>query len=89
MTTPFCRGVYAQDQGPRGKAIDYRVPVEMGGVRIAPGDLATASASWSSLAQSNRRPSTALEKASTKNKVAVAIRQGMSAREAFDTFGVP
>jgi 4-hydroxy-4-methyl-2-oxoglutarate aldolase len=33
----FCHGVYAQDQGPRGKVIDFRTPVE--GVRIAPGDL--------------------------------------------------
>ena len=30
----------------------------------------------------------ALEKASTENRVATAIRNGMGAREAFDTFGV-
>jgi regulator of RNase E activity RraA len=30
----------------------------------------------------------ALAKASTENKVAAAIRGGMGAREAFDTFGV-
>jgi regulator of RNase E activity RraA len=35
----FCRGVYAQDQGPRGKVIDFRMPIEIEGVRIAPGDL--------------------------------------------------
>ena len=30
----------------------------------------------------------ALAKASTENKVATAIRNGMGAREAFETFGV-
>ena len=35
----FCRGLYAQDQGPRGQVIDFRVAVESEGVRIAPGDL--------------------------------------------------
>ena len=35
----FCRGVYAQDQASRGKVIDFRTPIEIEGVRIAPGDL--------------------------------------------------
>ena len=35
----FCRGLYAQDQGPRGKVIDFRVAIEIEGVQIAPGDL--------------------------------------------------
>ena len=35
----FSYGRYAQDQGPRGKVIDYRVPIEMDGVRINPGDI--------------------------------------------------
>src|SRR5580700_431509 len=35
----FCRGVYAQDQGPRGKVIDFRSAIEIEGIRIAPGDL--------------------------------------------------
>ena len=34
----FSCGCYAQDQGPRGKVVDYRVPVEMEGTRIEPGD---------------------------------------------------
>jgi 4-hydroxy-4-methyl-2-oxoglutarate aldolase len=32
-------GSYAQDQGVRGKVIDWRVPIEMDGVRIMPGDI--------------------------------------------------
>ena len=35
----FSYGRYAQDQGPRGKVIDFRCSIEMGGVRIRPGDL--------------------------------------------------
>ena len=35
----FSYGRYAQDQAPRGKVIDYRVPIEIEGVRIDPGDI--------------------------------------------------
>ena len=33
------RGCYAQDQGPRGKVLDYDVPLTIGQVRINPGDI--------------------------------------------------
>lgn len=32
-------GSYAQDQGPRGKVVDWRVPIELDGVRVMPGDV--------------------------------------------------
>jgi regulator of RNase E activity RraA len=35
----FCYGGYAQDQRGRGFVIDYRVPLEVEGVRIQPGDI--------------------------------------------------
>ena len=35
----FCFGSYGQDSAPRHKVYDYRVPVEIGGVRINPGDI--------------------------------------------------
>ena len=35
----FSLGTYAQDQGPRGKVIDYRTPIEFGGIRVEPGDV--------------------------------------------------
>src|SRR5438874_2614087 len=35
----FSHGRYAQDQGPRGKVIDFRVPIEINSVRIEPGDI--------------------------------------------------
>ena len=89
--TVFCRGLYAQDQGPRGKVIDYRCPIEIEGVRIEPGDLLFGDREGvlviprAAEAEAIRR---AREKASTEGAVAKAIRNGMSACEALATFGV-
>jgi regulator of RNase E activity RraA len=87
----FCRGVYAQDQGPRGKVIDFRTPIEIEGVRIAPGDLIFGDREGVLVIPSDvegEAVTAALAKASTENKVAAAIRGGMSANEAFERFGV-
>jgi 4-hydroxy-4-methyl-2-oxoglutarate aldolase len=87
----FCRGLYAQDQGPRGKVIDFRVGVEIEGVRIAPGDLIFGDREGVLVIPAEAEVEAveaALTKASTENRVAVAIRGGLSAREAFETFGV-
>jgi len=35
----FSRGRYGQDQRPRGRVIQFRVPIRIGGVRVAPGDI--------------------------------------------------
>jgi regulator of RNase E activity RraA len=35
----FAYGSYGQDSAPRYKVYDFRVPIEMGGVRIRPGDI--------------------------------------------------
>ncbi len=87
----FCRGVYAQDQGPRGKVIDFRTAIEIEGVRIAPGDLIFGDREGVLVipsAAEQEAVAAALEKALAENTVAIAIRAGMSAREAFATFGV-
>ena len=87
----FCRGLYAQDQGPRGKVIDFRVSIEIEGVRIAPGDLIFGDREGVLVIPSEAEAEAieaALAKASTENRVASAIRAGMGAREAFETFGV-
>ena len=87
----FSRGLYAQDQGPRGKVVDFRTPIEIEGVRIAPGDLVFGDREGVLVVPSDiaaEAAAAALAKASTENEVANAIRGGMSAREAFDTFGV-
>jgi regulator of RNase E activity RraA len=87
----FSRGLYAQDQGQRGKVIDWRTPVEVGGVRVAPGDLIFADLEGVLViprAVETEAIEAALEKASAENRVADAIRGGMSAKAAWDTFGV-
>ena len=87
----FSRGLYAQDQGPRGKVIDFRVAIEIEGVRVAPGDLIFGDREGVLVIPAEieaEAVEAALAKASTENKVATAIRGGMGAREAFDTFGV-
>jgi regulator of RNase E activity RraA len=37
--TTFSLGTYAKDQGPRGKVINYRVPIEFNGVKVNPGNI--------------------------------------------------
>lgn len=87
----FCRGLYAQDQGPRGKVIDYRCALDIGGVRIAPGDLMFGDREGVLViprAAEDEAIRRALEKAETENQVADAIRQGMSTVAAYAKFGV-
>jgi len=87
----FSRGLYAQDQGPRGKVIDFRMAIEIEGVRIAPGDFIFGDREGVLVIPAEvagEAVAAAIAKASTENKVAAAIRGGMSAREAFETFGV-
>lgn len=87
----FCRGVYAQDQGPRGKVIDYRCKVEIGGVAIEPGALLFGDREGVLTVPKAAEEEVirlSLEKAAAENKVGEAIRAGMGAAEAFETFGV-
>ena len=86
----FSYGRYAQDQGPRGKVIDYRVPIEMEGVRVNPGDIVFGDLDGVLIIPKDvereviRR---AYEKATGEKMVAEAIRGGMGARESFDKHG--
>lgn len=87
----FCYGSYAQDQGPRGKVVDYAIPIEIGGIRIRPGDILFGDRDGVLVIprEAEREAITlALEKAETENKVRLAIEGGMSTVEAFERFGV-
>ncbi|MDL9997207.1 RraA family protein [Variovorax sp. J22P240] len=87
----FCRGTYAQDQGVRGQVIDYRCTIEIEGIRIAPGDLLFGDREGVLVvprAVESEAVAKALDKVRTENKVADAIRGGMSACQALETFGV-
>jgi 4-hydroxy-4-methyl-2-oxoglutarate aldolase len=87
----FSRGLYAQDQAPRGRVVDFRVPVTIGEVRIAPGDLLFGDREGVLVIPREAETEAiarAVDKASAESKVAAAIKGGMSAVQAFATFGV-
>ncbi|RVT81485.1 RraA family protein [Rhodobacteraceae bacterium CCMM004] len=87
----FCRGVYAQDQGARGKVVDWRCGLEIGGIRVDPGDLIFADLEGVLIiprAAEQEAVRRALEKVEAENVVAEAIAGGMSATDAYRTFGV-
>lgn len=87
----FGYGSYAQDQGPRGKVVDYGVPIEIGGIRVHPGDIIFGDVDGVVIIPKDAAEQAirlALEKVATENKVRVAIEGGMSTVEAFARFGV-
>lgn len=87
----FSYGGYAQDSGIRGHVTDFRVPITIGQVTVQPGDLVFGDRDGVCVvpAASVREVLTgAFEKVRTENLVRRAISDGMSAVEAFDTYGV-
>jgi regulator of RNase E activity RraA len=87
----FCYGSYAQDQGPRGKVIDFRVPVEIGQVRVEPGDVVFGDLDGVCVvpaAAVEEAFSRAIEKVRGEDLVRQALQNGMSTAEAFTTFGI-
>ncbi|MDB5057545.1 MAG: demethylmenaquinone methyltransferase, partial [Chloroflexi bacterium] len=87
----FCYGSYAQDQGPRGKVIDFRVPVEIGQVLVAPGDVVFGDIDGVCIvpaAAVEEAFSRAVEKVRGEDQVRQALENGMSTAEAFSKFGI-
>lgn len=87
----FSRGLYAQDQGVRGKVIDFRSAIEIEGVRIAPGDLLFGDREGVLVIPHEAEGDViakAVEKARTEGEVEKAIKSGMGACEAWEKFGV-
>lgn len=87
----FGRGLYAQDQGPRGKVIDFRCALQIGDALIHPGDLIFGDAEGVLVIPREAEAEAiarALEKAETEGEVEKAIRGGMSTVEAMERFGV-
>ena len=87
----FSYGPYAQDQAPRGKVIDFRVPIEMNGVRIVPGDLIFGDIDGVCVIPQHAEKEVfvrALEKARGERTVLVAIQNGMSVVEAWKKYGI-
>jgi len=88
----FSRGAYAQDQGPRGKVVDFRAPIEMeGGVRIEPGDIVFGDLDGVCVVPRKAEREVfvrAIGKARGEKTVRKALEKGMSAQAAFRKFGV-
>lgn len=87
----FSRGSYAQDQGYRGKVVDFRVGIEIEGVAIVPGDIVFGDVDGVLIIPrdaAREAISKALEKVSRESAVRTAIVNGMSTVDAFEKFGV-
>ena len=87
----FSRGRYAQDQGPRGKVIDYRVPLSIGQVSVQTGDIIFGDMDGVLVVPKEAEHEAfrqALEKVRGENRVRRALEEGMSTVEAFETFGI-
>lgn len=87
----FGHGPYAQDQGVRGKVVDWRTPVHLGRARIEPGDLIFGDVDGVLVVPSTvvtEVLTRALEKVRGEKVVEKAIQEGMGAAEAYRTFGI-
>ena len=87
----FCWGSYALDMSFRGKVLEYGVPITIGDVPVAPGDVVFGDRDGVLIVPRNLADEVfdrALEKAQGENLVRDAFRQGMSAVQAFAKFGV-
>ena len=88
----FSSGLYAKDQAVRGMVIDYRCPITFeNGVLVRPGDLIFGDLDGVVIVPKEAEQETlskAFEKCNKENFVRTSILKGMSAMEAFATFGV-
>jgi len=87
----FSIGTYAQDQGPRGKVIDYNVPIEIDGIKINPGDIIYGDRDGVLVIPKEIEKEAfegAIEKARGEQLVKEALENGMSTVDAFDKFGI-
>ena len=87
----FSRGCYAQDSSVRTQVADYRCSIEIGGVRVTPGDIVFGDVDGVLViprAVENEVLEKAMEKAAGEKVVRKAIENGMSSTEAFRTYGI-
>jgi regulator of RNase E activity RraA len=87
----FSYGSYAQDQAPRGKVVDFRIPIEMLGVTIQVGDILVGDMDGVCVVPQEIEREVfvkALEKARGEKVVKKAIMDGMSAKKAFEAYGI-
>jgi regulator of RNase E activity RraA len=87
----FGFGSYGQDAAPRYKVVDFRIPVEIGSVRILPGDIIFGDIDGVLVIPAKAEAEVftrALEKARGEKLVRKAIEEGSSAVKAFEKYGI-
>ena len=87
----FSHGGYAQDQGPRGKVVDFRIPIQVGQVRVSPGDIVFGDVDGVCVVPrmaEQEALARAFEKARKEKVVRKALEDGLSARDAFEKYGI-
>jgi regulator of RNase E activity RraA len=87
----FSRGRFAQDAAVRSKVVDFRCPIEIGGVQILPGDLIIGDLDGVIVVPRKVEQEViakAVEKATAEKVVRKAIEAGMSSTDAFHKFGI-
>ncbi len=87
----FGFGSYGQDSAPRYKVVDFRIPVEIGPVRVRPGDILFGDIDGVLLVPADAEGEVfarALEKARGEKLVKKAIEEGISAVKAFEKYGI-
>jgi regulator of RNase E activity RraA len=87
----FSRGRYAQDQGPRGQVVDFRMEIRLGEVTINPGDIIFGDLDGVCVVPQEAEVEVfacALDKASREKTLQKALENGMSTVEAFKKFGI-
>ena len=87
----FCFGSYGQDSAPRYKVHDFRIPIEIGGVCIRPGDILFGDIDGVVVIPAEVEKETftlALEKIRGEQTVRKALEKGTSAVDAFRKHGI-
>ncbi|WP_458788195.1 RraA family protein [Vallitalea sediminicola] len=88
----FTRGCYAQDQGIRGRVIDYNCPIEFdNGVLVNPQDIIFGDIDGVLVIPKEHEVeiiTKAFEKVYGENEVRDAIQNGMSVVDAFEKYGI-
>ena len=87
----FCWGSYAQDSAPRYKVVDFRIAIEIGCVRLRPGDFVFGDIDGVCVVPVEAATEVftkALEKARGEKLVRKALEEGSSAVAAFEKHGI-
>jgi regulator of RNase E activity RraA len=87
----FSWGSYGQDSAPRYKVVDFRVPLEIGGVQVRPGDLLFGDVDGVCVVPAEAVSEVfarALEKVRGEKLVRKALEAGSSAVAAFQKHGI-